>query len=120
MENKKRRTGDEFSKNLGGTLRRLRSHRGLSQKDVAKILSVSFQQIQKYETGQNRLPIEKLLVLKHLYAIPLDNFFVDSAPSWDAPYDGIYYEGIHRRLGSLKNPQEKDKIYRILDILISA
>lgn len=53
----------------------MRQEAGLSQMKVGKILGVSFQQIQKYETGSNRLPVEKLYVLKHLYDAPYERFF---------------------------------------------
>ncbi len=43
--------------------RQLRIHRlalGVSQQDLAEALSVSFQQIQKYESGANRISASKL------------------------------------------------------------
>ncbi len=60
---------------IGANLRRLRHKAGLSQVDVGKRIDVSFQQVQKYENGQNRLPVEKLYLLKHLYDVPYDVFF---------------------------------------------
>ncbi len=60
---------------IGANLRRLRHKVGLSQVDLGCSLDVSFQQVQKYENGQNRLPIEKLYLLKHLYGVPYEYFF---------------------------------------------
>jgi len=60
---------------IGQNLRELRLKSQLTQKKIAHELNVSFQQIQKYETGKNRLPIEHLLKLKHLYDVPFDVFF---------------------------------------------
>jgi transcriptional regulator with XRE-family HTH domain len=40
---------------IGRTVRAARMSRGLSQQDLAKMLGISYQQLQKYETGQNRI-----------------------------------------------------------------
>ena len=48
---------------IGANLRRLREKSCLSQREVGAALSVSFQLVQKYETGANRLPAEKLYLL---------------------------------------------------------
>jgi transcriptional regulator with XRE-family HTH domain len=60
---------------IGTNLKMLRRKAQLSQMEVGKTLEVTFQQIQKYESGINRLPIEKLYLLKHLYDVPYDVFF---------------------------------------------
>jgi len=61
-------------------LRNKRKHLGYSQSEVGKKLNVSFQQIQKYEKGKNRLPFPKLIYLFKVLNIKfaeLDNLFVD-------------------------------------------
>ena len=60
---------------IGSNLRRLREKACLSQREAAQALGVSFQQVQKYETGSNRLPAEKLYLLKHLYDAPYSQFY---------------------------------------------
>lgn len=60
---------------FGKNLRRLREQAGLSQIRIGAILNVSFQQVQKYERGANRLPVEKLYILKHFYDVPYARFF---------------------------------------------
>jgi transcriptional regulator with XRE-family HTH domain len=61
---------------IGTNLKHLRRQAGFTQTDIGVQLDVTFQQIQKYESGQNRLPMEKLYVLKHIYNVPYDYFFV--------------------------------------------
>ena len=65
---------------IGANLRNLRRRAGLSQSELGHSLNVTFQQVQKYENGQNRLPVEKLYVLKHLYDVPYEYFFVGLEP----------------------------------------
>ena len=46
---------------LGKALRRLRSEAGLTQADLAHRIGVSFQQVQKYESGLNRMSVNRLI-----------------------------------------------------------
>lgn len=45
---------------VGNSLKRCREERGMSQGELAERLSVSYQQIQKYERGATRLSVERL------------------------------------------------------------
>ncbi len=45
---------------MGKTLRKYRKAAGLSQAELGAAVGVSFQQIQKYETGDNRVSISRL------------------------------------------------------------
>jgi len=53
----------DFNIRLGATVRAQRVLAGLSQSDLGKELDVTFQQMQKYERGINRLSVESLLVV---------------------------------------------------------
>lgn len=53
----------EYNILLGKRLREIRIEMKLSQKDIGNILDVSFQQVQKYESGQNRLSCASAAVL---------------------------------------------------------
>jgi DNA-binding transcriptional regulator YiaG len=64
------------AKIIGKNLKMLRKKARLTQEEVGLQLNVSFQQIQKYESGINRLPIEKLYALKYIYDVPYEYFFV--------------------------------------------
>ncbi len=48
---------------------------GLSQKDLAKICGVTFQQIQKYETAGNRISASRLFDLSQALQTPVSFFF---------------------------------------------
>lgn len=49
--------------------------RRLSQTDVAKELNLSFQQIQKYEIGSNRIAASRLYELSRILDVPTSYFF---------------------------------------------
>ena len=69
-----KRVGCE-AKVIGKNLMLLRQASGVTQREVAKILGTSFQQVQKYESGKNRIPAEKLHVLKLFFDVPYEAFF---------------------------------------------
>lgn len=72
--NSSRRTTD-FDARIGQNLRALRLRHGLSQEALGTLLGVTFQQVQKYENGANRLPVEKLYRLHRHFRVPCEYFF---------------------------------------------
>jgi len=47
----------------------------LSQTDLARALGVTFQQVQKYEKGANRISASRLQVMSHFLKVPIHYFF---------------------------------------------
>ena len=60
---------------VGDRLRLARTMRGLSQSYLGSCVDVSFQQIQKYETGANRISASKLAWFARLLGVPVDFFY---------------------------------------------
>lgn len=60
---------------VGGRLRELRMLAGLSQSDVAAALGLTFQQLQKYERGFNRVSAGRLFRLAQYFRVPVSVFF---------------------------------------------
>ncbi|MDP0500863.1 MAG: helix-turn-helix transcriptional regulator [Verrucomicrobiota bacterium JB022] len=54
---------DEWNRQIARQLRAKRYLRGESQQDVAEVLAVTYQQVQKYERGTNRISAAMLLYL---------------------------------------------------------
>jgi transcriptional regulator with XRE-family HTH domain len=74
QKHKKRLPEGPFYRDLGRNVRTARSAAGKSQTDVAEFLEVSFQQVQKYENGKNRIPIDRLVSLAGYLEVPLQQF----------------------------------------------
>ena len=77
---------------VGKRLKQIRTLRRMSQTDVAKRLNLSFQQIQKYEIGSNRVAASRLFELSRILDVPTSYFFegvaeVDNVPSRDNGLD---------------------------------
>lgn len=60
---------------IGRRIRQRRIEKGLSQERLAEALAISFQQIQKYENGHNRISAARLYALAGLLEVPLTYFF---------------------------------------------
>ncbi|PGH56718.1 transcriptional regulator [Azospirillum palustre] len=60
---------------VGQRLRELRMLAGLSQSDVASALGLTFQQLQKYERGFNRVSSSRLFKLGQFFRVPVSVFF---------------------------------------------
>ncbi len=60
---------------VGGRLRAQRALFGLSQTDLAKQLDITFQQLQKYESGGNRITAGRLWEAGKALSVPVSYFF---------------------------------------------
>ena len=107
---------------IGANLKYLREACGLSQQDIAHLLGVTHQQIQKYERGTNRFPVEKLFMLKQFYSVPYDLFFRDLSHA-DGCMDllaSLRHLNAFRELNNLKDRDLKLKIQQIILILLKS
>lgn len=70
---KYRRDGEDAE--IALRARWLRVQRGMSQSTLAKTLGVSFQQVQKYEKGINRISAGRLLKMARALEVPIAYFY---------------------------------------------
>jgi transcriptional regulator with XRE-family HTH domain len=71
------RKPDGIDKRVGSRLMRLRKAKGLSQTELGDALGVKFQQIQRYESGKNRLGPSRLSRSAELFGVKIEYFFAD-------------------------------------------
>jgi transcriptional regulator with XRE-family HTH domain len=64
---------------VGKRIRLRRVQLGLSQTELGKKLGVTFQQVQKYENGANRVSASRLYEISTALDVPIIFFFMDSA-----------------------------------------
>jgi transcriptional regulator with XRE-family HTH domain len=67
-------------KHVGSRLRMRRLMLDMSQTDIANALGVTFQQVQKYEKGTNRISASRLQHLSQILQVPV-TFFFEGAPA---------------------------------------
>ncbi len=66
---------------VGKKIRQLRHFRGLTQQELAAIVGVKFQQIQKYETGVNRVSASRLWDIARAFKVKISIFYEDLSTS---------------------------------------
>jgi len=69
---------------VGGRIRLRRSLMGMSQEKLGEALGLTFQQVQKYERGANRVGASRLFDLSRILEVPV-GFFFDDLPQGLTP-----------------------------------
>ena len=65
---------------IGKKLKMIRIMSGMSQNQIGELVGVTFQQIQKYEKGLNKISAGKLYELSQVFGKPISIFFNDYIP----------------------------------------
>ena len=65
---------------VGQNIRICRLQKGLSQGELGRRIGVTFQQVQKYEKGANRVGASRLTQIADVLGVPIPTLF-DGAPS---------------------------------------
>jgi len=68
-------TTEEIDHLVGSRLRYLREERGITQAQLASEVGITFQQIQKYERGNNRISASKLWLFCNIFNVLPNDFF---------------------------------------------
>ncbi len=66
---------------VGARVRLRRNLLGLTLQTLAKAVGVTYQQLQKYERGVNRIGASRLFNLSHVLDVPVSFFFEDLSPA---------------------------------------
>ena len=73
------KTPNPIDKHVGSRLRMRRLMLGMSQEKLAEAFGLTFQQVQKYEKGANRMGASRLQQAAHILDVSVP-FFFDGAP----------------------------------------
>lgn len=76
---------------VGNRVRLRRMLIGMSQEKLGELLGLTFQQVQKYEKGVNRIGAGRLFQVAHILSVPIDYFYegisdmAEGAPGFAEP-----------------------------------
>lgn len=111
--------GNPIDVHVGRRIKTRRLVRGLTQDELAKAVDLSFQQVQKYERGANRVSGGRLYELAKALNVPIQYFFDDyTDPATGEPAgqtlreDQMDFEGIDR-LGDAELSELVRAFYRL-------
>ena len=79
---------DSVDKLVGQNIRIFRTANGISQTELGNAVGVTFQQIQKYEKGTNRVGSSRLAKIAAVLEVPISRFFDNRAMASDGPVAG--------------------------------
>lgn len=77
----KRKSHQSIEAAIGKTLQDMRKQRGMTIKALADALDLSFQQIQKYESAENRISVSRLVQICFALDITIEAFFSELGPT---------------------------------------
>jgi transcriptional regulator with XRE-family HTH domain len=96
---------DPVDVHVGSRVRLRRTLLGLSQEKLGEAVGLTFQQIQKYERGSNRIGASRMYDLAHVLDVPVAYFFEDMPDEIkkrdDSPSDSL---GVHTLEEADKDP----------------
>jgi transcriptional regulator with XRE-family HTH domain len=121
------RAGDPRDAAIGKRLRTLRLQRGLSQTELGSLISVTFQQVQKYEKGANRISAGRLQRIAEVLSVPVSFFFAsDDKPKLagadpiDVEFAFLQTEGalrLARAYARIKQPGIRLQLLRLTEAI---
>jgi len=78
-----------IDKHVGSRVRMRRMMLGMSQEKLGDALSLTFQQVQKYEKGANRIGASRLQQISLILQVPVSFFFEGAPPPPGKPFGGM-------------------------------
>jgi len=66
---------DDVEKHIGQQIKMLRISKKMSQKALAEELGITYQQVQKYETGMNRISVARVWQFCKIFSVTPDFLF---------------------------------------------
>ena len=73
-----KKNANPIDRHVGTRIRMQRMVRGLSQTELGKAVGVTFQQVQKYEKGANRVSASRLQQIANVLEVAPDFFFEET------------------------------------------
>lgn len=101
---------------VGQRIKEIRTIRGMTQSNVAAHLNISFQQLQKYETGSNRVSASRMFELSKVFDITPAFFFegLEGQNYGTVPPLDLETARIASALSSIKNKKLKSRINTLI------
>ncbi len=119
IKTKAKAKASELDYHIGQTVKKIRIIKGYTQQDIAEKVSVTFQQIQKYENGKNRISASKLYEMMVEFEVrPSDFFDILDQRTNNVQKSAILFDRQSIEIVSLfrqiKNPELKDAVLKFV------
>ena len=111
--------GIRTSKDIGGLIKKRRKELGISQEGLAETLGVTYQQIQRYENGANRLNVENIQLIAKALSVPVTFFFEpESSRSLKNQPDSLPIEelALLKHFKKVKRERNRETVLRVAQL----
>lgn len=101
---------------VGAKVCELRQLNGLSQAALADKLGISFQQVQKYEKGANRISASKLFEISRVLEVPVEVFFEEATRDGANGQPSVDRRALRlaAKFSRIPDPEVKDCLYQLI------
>lgn len=101
---------------IGSRIRTRRREVNVSQEGLANQLGITFQQIQKYEHGTNRVSASRLLQIAEVLNVPVVYFYPECKAKDVPPCPPPLSAGEHRAVEALRRmtSDQRDGLFRVI------
>jgi transcriptional regulator with XRE-family HTH domain len=109
----------DADKFIGYRIKRLRKLAGYSQSRLAEEVGITYQQIQKYERGTNRIAAARLIDIARILEIPVQFFLTDLPRGYTARRDmsvdktELHTLALIRAYHSISDPKAKEALIKL-------
>jgi transcriptional regulator with XRE-family HTH domain len=128
------KTPNPVDRHVGSRVRMRRMMMSMSQEKLGDGLGLTFQQVQKYEKGTNRIGASRLQQIAHILQVPVE-FFFEGAPRMPGqqPGDGLRIEpspayvsdflatseglALTKAFMRIKNPKQRRRIVDLVEAI---
>ena len=111
----------EVDKRVGAEIRKRRMLAGLSQGTLGEKIGVTFQQVQKYEKGANRISASRMQQMADVLRCSVSDFFGASLPPDAQPVPVELYtsEGVKllSAFGRIPSPDVRSSVRKLIEAL---
>jgi transcriptional regulator with XRE-family HTH domain len=116
----RKRRATEADLSVGARLRQARLLAGASQENLGTAIGVTFQAVQKYEHGENRLSAGRLAAAARFLGVPMSFFFQDDAEPQAASDTAGFSNtelGLVRHYRAIRSDDVREHLLRLVKII---
>lgn len=133
MEKENKKKPNPTDVYVGGRIRLRRNMLGMSQEKLGESLGITFQQIQKYEKGTNRVGASRLQAIAQILSVPVAFFFEDAPGADGSENKGLSEDSstsfvvdflssaeglqLNRAFARISNPKVRRKVIELAKVL---
>lgn len=107
---------DSVDIHVGDQLRARRTLIGLSQEKLAVAVGLTFQQVQKYERGKNRISAGRLYQFSHILEVSID-YFYEGLATGEAALQLSSYQIKAVQLLAAKSEAQQKAFVKLLEVV---